>query len=93
MSVSDLGLVLGTNRWGVLRALLNRGEGRAERLVEAPDGLLILQSIPGRPNTGAIYVYREQLGAFFWLRLGEREDDPQRSGFLERIADYCAYTG
>src|SRR5215475_3791330 len=36
MSVSDLGLVPGTNRWEVLRAFLNRGEGRAERLVEGP---------------------------------------------------------
>jgi hypothetical protein len=45
------------------------GEGRAERLVESRDGFLILQSIPGRRNTGAIYLYREQLGAFFWLSL------------------------
>jgi len=45
MSVSELGLVPGTNRWQVLRAFLNRGEGSAERLVEARDGFLILQSI------------------------------------------------
>ena len=43
MSVSDLGLVPGTNRWEVLRAFLNRGEGRAECLVEAQDGFLILE--------------------------------------------------
>ena len=34
MSVSDLGLRPGTNRWDVLRAFLKRGEARAERLVE-----------------------------------------------------------
>jgi hypothetical protein len=75
MSVSDLGLLRGTNRWEVLRAFLNRGEARAERLVEDKDGFLILQSISGRRNTGAIYVYRESLGAFFWLSFGDREDD------------------
>jgi hypothetical protein len=85
MSVSDLGLVPGTNRWEVLRAFLKRGEGHAERLVEARDGFLILQSIPGRPNTGAVYVYREQLGAFFWLSFGEREDDLSGEDFQNAL--------
>jgi hypothetical protein len=85
MSVSDLGLAQGTNRWEVLRAFLNRGEGRAESLVEAHDGFLILQSIPGRPNTGAIYIYREQLGAFFWLSFGEREDDLSGEDFQSAL--------
>ena len=75
MSISNLRLRLETNRWEVLRAFLNRGEGRAERLVEARDGFLMLQSISGRPISGAIYVYRESLGAFFWLSFGERKDD------------------
>jgi hypothetical protein len=33
-SVSDLGLAPGANRWEVLRAFLDRGEARAEGLVE-----------------------------------------------------------
>ena len=85
MSVSDLGLIPGTNRWEVLRAFLNRGEGRAERLVEAREGFLILQSISGRPNTGAIYIYRENLGAFFWLSFGEREDDLSGEDFQNAL--------
>src|SRR5215813_3548561 len=85
MSVSDLGLVPGTNRWEVPRAFLNRGEARAERLVEARDGFLILQSIAGRQNTGAIYLYRESLGAFFWLSFGEREDDLNGEDFQNAL--------
>jgi len=85
MSVSDLGLQPGTNRWDVLRAFLKRGEARAERLVEDKDGFLILQSIPGRRNTGAIYVYRERLGAFFWLSFGEREDDLNGEDFQNAL--------
>ena len=85
MSVSDLGLEPGTNRWDVLRGFLKRGEARAERLVEDKDGFLILQSIPGRRNTGAIYVYRERLGAFFWLSFGEREDDLNGEDFQNAL--------
>jgi hypothetical protein len=85
MSISDLGLAPGTNRWEVLRAFLNRAEGRAERLVEAQDGFLILQSISGRQNTGAIYLYRESLSAFFWLRFGEREDDLSGEDFQSAL--------
>jgi hypothetical protein len=74
MSVTDLGLVAGSNRWDVLRAFLAVGEARAERLVEEEDGFLILQSIPGRPNTGGIYLFTEPLQAFFWLRFDQKED-------------------
>jgi len=85
MSVSDLGLQPGTNRWEVLRAFLHRGEARAERVVEERDGFLILQSIPGRQNSGGIYVYRESLGAFFWLRFGNREDDLNGEDFQNAL--------
>ena len=74
MSVTDLGLAPKTNRWGVLRAFLDVGEARAERLVEESGGFLLLQSVPGRPNTGAIYVFIERLQAFFWLRFEHKED-------------------
>jgi hypothetical protein len=58
----------------VLRAFLKRGNARAERLVEESGGFLLLQSIPGRPNTGAIYAYVEHLEAFFLLWCEQKED-------------------
>jgi hypothetical protein len=85
LSVSDLGLAPGTNRWEVLRAFLDRGEAHAERLVEDRDGFVILQNIPGRQNTGAVYVYRESLQAFFWLRFGDREDDLNSEDFQNAL--------
>jgi hypothetical protein len=88
LSVFDLGLTPGTNRWEVLHAFLDRGEARAERLVEDRDGFVILQSIPGRQNTGAIYVYRESLQAFFWLRFGDREDDLNPEDFQNALRVY-----
>jgi hypothetical protein len=74
MSVTDLGLTPKANRWDVLRAFLKCGNARAERLVEESGGFLLLQSIPGRTNTGAIYAYVEDLQAFFWLRFEQKED-------------------
>jgi hypothetical protein len=74
MSVKNLGLPSGSNRWDVLRAFLAVGEARAERLVEEDGGFLVLQSIAGRPNTGGIYAYVERLESFFWLRFDLKED-------------------
>jgi hypothetical protein len=88
MSVTELGLAAGSNRWDVLRAFLAVGEARAERLVEEEDGFLILQSIPGRPNTGGIYLYAETLQAFFWLRFDLKEDTLNADDFQLALRVY-----
>ena len=68
------GITPDSSRWEVLGAFLKAGEARAERLIETDGGLIFLQSIPHRPNTGAIYVYNEATGTFLWLRF-DRDDD------------------
>ena len=88
MSVTDLGLAAGSNRWDVLRAFLAVGEARAERLVEEEDGFLILQSIPGRSNTGGLYLYTEKLHAFFWLRFDLKEDTLNADDFQLALRVY-----
>jgi hypothetical protein len=88
MSVTDLGLAAGSNRWDVLRAFLAVGEARAERLVEEDNGFLILQSIPGRPNTGGIYLYAENLQSFFWLRFDLKEDTLSADDFQLALRVY-----
>lgn len=88
MSVKDLGFAPGANRWDVLRAFLAVGEARAERLVEDKGGFLLLQSIPGRANTGAIYAYIEQLQAFFWLRFDQKEDTLNGDDFQSALRIY-----
>jgi hypothetical protein len=85
MSVTDLGLTPKANRWDVLRAFLDAGEARAERLVEETGGFLLLQSVPGRHNTGAIYAYIERLQAFFWLRFEEKEDTLNGADFQNAL--------
>jgi hypothetical protein len=88
MSVKDLGLAPGANRWNVLRAFLAVGEARAERLIEENGGFLVLQSVPGRPNTGAIYTYVERLQAFFWLRFEQKEDGLNGDDFQNALRIY-----
>ena len=88
MSVTDLGLAAGSNRWDVLRAFLAVGEARAERLVEDENGFLILQSIAGRPNTGGIYLYAENLQSFFWLRFDLKEDTLNADDFQLALRVY-----
>lgn len=73
MSVQDLGLSPNSSRWEILREFLRIGEARAERLIEEPGGLLFLQSVAGRPNSGGIYVYNESLKAFFWLQFEAKD--------------------
>ena len=88
MSVTDLGLAVKTNRWDVLRAFLAAGEAWAERLVEEVDGFLILQSVPGEPNTGGIYLFAEPLQSFFWLRFDLKEDTLNGNDFQIAVRVY-----
>jgi len=57
-------------------------------LVEEEDGFLILQSVPGRPNTGGIYLYAEKLQAFFWLRFDLKEDTLNADDFQLALRVY-----
>jgi hypothetical protein len=88
MSVTDLGLAAKANRWDVLRAFLAAGEARAERLVEEVDGFLILQSVPGEPNSGGIYLFAEPLQSFFWLRFDLKEDTLNGNDFQIALRVY-----
>ncbi len=63
-----------STRWQVLAAFLKAAEGRAERLVEHRNGVLLLQSILDRPHSGAIYLYSEPHRSFYMLSF-DRDDD------------------
>lgn len=77
-----------STRWEILGAFLKAGEARAERLVETDGGFIVLQSIPHRLNSGAIYVYNESLRGFFWLRFDEKEDTLNSSDFQNALRVY-----
>ena len=87
-SVHELpGITSSSSRWEILGAFLQAGEARAERLIETEGGFLFLQSIPGRRNTGAIYVYNEAAQVFLWLRF-DRDDDLSGADFDQAVWAY-----
>ena len=64
-----------SDRWDILRAFLNRAEARAERLIERDNGMLVLASVPGRPNSGGIYLLDNKNRAVIWIRFEKRDED------------------
>jgi hypothetical protein len=88
------GITPKSTRWEILGAFLKAGEARAERLVETDGGFIVLQSIPHRPNSGAIYAFNESLRAFFWMRFDEKEDTLNSIDFQNalRVYNLFAYT-
>lgn len=74
------------SRWQVIAAFLKTAEGRAERLIEDTFGVLMLVSIPSQPQSGAVYLYHEPTNSFYWLQIGNREDDFNGREFDEAVA-------
>jgi hypothetical protein len=54
-----------STRWQIIEAFIRHSEGNADRLSFGPSGVLLLVGIPGRPNTGAFYLYDERTRAFY----------------------------
>jgi hypothetical protein len=81
------GVDASSSRWEVLAAFLKAGDARAERLIETDGGLIFLQSVPHRPNTGAINVYNEATNAFLWMRF-DRDDDLNGKEFDRAVWAY-----
>ena len=64
-----------SNHLQVMVAFQQAAECIVERFVEAPNGWLLLASIPGRPNTGGIYLYDDRSKLIFWLAIAGRDED------------------
>ena len=65
----------------VMVAFQQAAECTVERFVEAPNGWLLLASVPGRPNTGGIYLYDDRSKYIFWLEIAGRDEDFSASEF------------
>jgi hypothetical protein len=81
-STSLAGITVGSSRWDVLKAFLVATDGAiVSRLRELATGLLFIASIPGRPQSGAIYFYSSVRRAFFMLDWAGRDDDFEAEEF------------
>jgi hypothetical protein len=87
-TTEDLHLCKHAKLWDVLEAFLRVGEAQAERLLQTPQSVLILQSVPGKPNTGAIYLYDRERKTFFWLRFDKMDDGLSGPQFDLLVQEY-----
>ena len=56
-TTDDIGLRKDACVEHVVKVFLNVGEAMAARWIEMPRGILLLQTVPDQPASGAIYLY------------------------------------
>ena len=58
-----------------MKAFLNVGEALASRWIEMPRGILLLQTVPDEPASGAIYLYDRESRIFYFVSFVDGRDD------------------
>ncbi len=88
-SIREMGL--GNPEPHVDRAIeefVKRGEAVAVRWIEMPKGILLLLAVPGRPASGAVYLY-DRIGQDFYMLGFEGPDDCLTlEEFCELMSEY-----
>ena len=74
-TTADIGLRQDASVEHVVKAFLNVGEALASRWIEMPRGILLLQSVPGEPASGAIYLYDREGRIFYFVSFLDGGDD------------------
>jgi len=73
----------------VMKVFVTLGEGLASRWIEMPRGVLLLQTVPDDPASGAIYLYDRELQVFYFVVFDEGRDDSLITAeFDELVAEY-----
>src|SRR5262249_31697394 len=73
----------------VVKTFLNVGEAVASRWIEMPRGILLMQSVPEEPASGAIYLYDREDQIFYFVSFVDgRGDRLTVSEFDQLVAEY-----
>lgn len=72
----------------LIRQFLKIGEAVAGRWIEMPQGILILQMVPGAPASGAIYLYDRSQQVFYLIGFDGDEDNLTLNEFNQLLAEY-----
>ena len=88
-TAEDIGLRKEANVEHVMKVFITLGEGQASRWIEMPKGVLLLQTVPDEPASGAIYLDDRELQVFYFVvfDLG-RDDSLTAAEFDELVAEY-----
>jgi hypothetical protein len=85
----DIGLRNDASVEHVVKVFLNIGEAIAARWIEMPRGILLLQSVPDQPASGAVYLYDRERNIFFFVDFAEGRDDTLTvDEFDQLVAEY-----
>lgn len=72
----------------IIREFLKIGEAVAARWVQMPRGVLLLQLVPGRLDSGAIYLYDRAKQMFYMLGFDGPDDDLTPEEFDQLFEEY-----
>jgi hypothetical protein len=72
----------------IIRKFLEIGEAVASRWIEMPRGILVFQTIPGRPDSGAIYLYDRQQEVFYLIWFDGPDDNLTLEESNQLISEY-----
>jgi hypothetical protein len=88
-TTEEIGLRKEANVEHVMKVFITLGEGQASRWIEMPKGVLLLQTVPDEPASGAIYLYDRELQVFYFVvfDLG-RDDSLTAAEFDELVMEY-----
>lgn len=74
-TTDEIGLRKDASVEHVVKAFLTIGEAIAARWIEMPRGILLLQTVPDQPASGAIYLYDRERHIFFFVHFVDGRDD------------------
>lgn len=88
-TTDDIGLRKDASVEHVVKVFLTVGEAMAARWIEMPRGILLLQAVPDRPASGAIYLYDRERHIFFFVDFVDGRDDTLTAAeFDQLVAEY-----
>ena len=72
-----------------MKVFLTVGEAIAERWIEMPRGILLLQTVPDQDASGAIYLYDRERHIFFFVDfVSGRNDALTATEFDQLVVEY-----
>jgi hypothetical protein len=72
----------------VIKEFLKMGEGEARCCIQMPRGILLLQTVPGNPASGAIYMYDRLRRSFYRVHFDGPDDDLTLFEFEQLMEEY-----
>jgi hypothetical protein len=84
-TTADIGLRPEASVEHVVKAFLTVGEALAARWIEMPRGILLLQSVPDQPASGAIYLYDRERHIFYFVSFVDGRDDALTTAEFDQL--------